>query len=55
MITGEIAPVTVNIYTNGTVIVNAFTVTGAVSPAMSTFTLTEAFTLMGATVHNLTS
>ena len=31
MITGEIAPVTVNVYTNGTVIVNAFTVTKAIS------------------------
>ena len=31
-ITGEIAPVTVNVYTNGTVIVDAFTVTGAISP-----------------------
>ena len=30
--TGEIAPVTVNVYTNGTVIVNALTVTGAISP-----------------------
>ena len=33
-ITGEIAPVTVNVYTNGTVIVNAFTVTGATSPVI---------------------
>ena len=33
-ITGEIAPVTVNIYTNGTVIVNAFTVTGAIFPVI---------------------
>ena len=32
-ITGEIAPVTVNVYTNGTVF-NAFTVTGAISPVI---------------------
>ena len=31
---GEIAPVTVNDNTNGTVIVNAFTVTGAISPVI---------------------
>ena len=47
----EIAPVTVNVYTNGTVIVNALTVTGAIYlPLLSTFTLTGAFTLMGATL-----
>ena len=33
-ITGEIAPVTVNVYTNGAVIVNAFTVAGAIYPAI---------------------
>ena len=33
-ITGEIAPVTINVYTNGTVIVNVFTVTGAISPVI---------------------
>ena len=31
---GEIAPVVVNDYTNGTVIVKAFTVTGAISPVI---------------------
>ena len=35
---GVIAPVTVIVYTNGTVIVNAFTVTGAISPVIILYT-----------------
>ena len=33
-IKGEITPITFNVYTNGTVIVNALRVTGAISPVI---------------------
>ena len=31
---GDIAPVSVDVYTNGTIVVNALTITGAISPVI---------------------